>query len=347
MHGLFSVLSMAVRPYTITHMVAGYVEDPLDEQYTPNCQLATIAPDTHDNSFTDDKMETDAIHCDTNHKECDVSLRVISDERALPEGVSATCATPIASVYSASFIYTNQTDNIPTCNATKSMRLRGAGGESQEQLDAMITLSEDGRALFKRLVRKALVMTYNEGISLTDVLNNFSLTNINTGIEDDEVNDLAWQSYNPHISWADDDEEEEYEEDEDEYEDDDGDVYYDADEWSEGDTLVGALSYWNNERNYGIIIVLDDYSHTEADGNLYDTASGEIFCHGSYFIDGENCDLEPGDLVWFTVTWDTKRDRWHAVNIDRATLEELYTFAYDNGMDRNAVCDWFDYTVGQ
>ena len=176
------------------------------------------------------------------------------------------------------------------------------------------------------------------------ILDNFSLIDINAEIEDGEIIDSVWQSYNLQISWADKDDEDE---NEDEYEDDDNDYYYDADEWSEGDILVGALTFWNYERNYGIIVVLDDYSHRAADGTSYDTTSGELFCHGSYFIDGEDCDLKPGDLVWFTVTWDTERNRWHAVNIEQASMDELFAFAEDNGMNNETTDEWFEYHGGQ
>lgn len=61
-----------------------------------------------------------------------------------------------------------------------------------------------------------------------------------------------------HI-WADDDNSKEYHEESDEYHDVE-DEYYDADEWIEGYILIGAISTWNADRNFGIITLLDDYS---------------------------------------------------------------------------------------
>ena len=47
-------------------------------------------------------------------------------------------------------------------SAVKLVRLRGGGGESQAQVNALVVLSREGNALFTRLVRKAFVMLYNE-----------------------------------------------------------------------------------------------------------------------------------------------------------------------------------------
>ena len=63
MHGLFGILSMAVRPYTITHMVAGGVGDPpddLNKRSKPLTRLEAIAPDGNDNFFFTDKITTEA-----------------------------------------------------------------------------------------------------------------------------------------------------------------------------------------------------------------------------------------------------------------------------------------------
>ena len=106
MHGLFSVLSMAVRPYTITHMVAGGVGDPLDDlnkSSRPLTRLEAIAPDGNDIFFITDNITTDAIHCDTGYKERDAPSAV-SNEKAPPEGASATYATPFTGVCNASII---------------------------------------------------------------------------------------------------------------------------------------------------------------------------------------------------------------------------------------------------
>ena len=41
---------------------------------------------------------------------------------------------------------------------------------------------------------------------------------------------------------------------------DDDETYYDSAEWEEGQVLVGAIKFWNDERDYGVLVVLDDYS---------------------------------------------------------------------------------------
>jgi hypothetical protein len=74
------------------------------------------------------------------------------------------------------------------------MRLRGSGGESQEELDALETLSHNGGATFKRILRKLLLMTYHEDISITEALDNNSLQKINTEIDDDDVSDEVWHT---------------------------------------------------------------------------------------------------------------------------------------------------------
>ena len=178
MHGLFSVLSMAVRPYTITYMVAGDVGDPpdgLNKCSKPLTHLEAIAPDGNDNFSFTDKINTEAIHCDTDNYNHGASQRAVTNEKRQPEGYTATHTTRKSRVSSASHNNSQPTSTTITAKSlSKSMRLRGAGGESKEQVDALTTLSDDGRALFKRLVRKALVMTYNKGICLSNILDNIS-----------------------------------------------------------------------------------------------------------------------------------------------------------------------------
>ena len=178
MHGLFGVLSMAVRPYTITYMVAGDVGDPpdgLNKCSKPLTRLEAIAPDGNDILFFTDKITTEAIHCDTDNYNHGASQRAVTNEKRQPEGYTATHTTRKSRVSSASHNNSQPTSTTITAKSlSKSMRLRGAGGESKEQVDALTTLSDDGRALFKRLVRKALVMTYNKGICLSNILDNIS-----------------------------------------------------------------------------------------------------------------------------------------------------------------------------
>ena len=133
----------------------------------------------------------------------------------------------------------------------------------------------------------------------------------------------VWNSYGAVLSWADDDDQQ-YDESEDyDDDDDDDDEYYDAgeSEWAEGQILVGSLKIWNQERNYGVIVVLDDYTTREM-------GEGQIFCHGTNFSDDEETtDMYVDDqLVWFTVAWDNTRKRWQAINISLATYKEYTAF---------------------
>ena len=207
------------------------------------------------------------------------------------------------------------------------LRLRGAGAETQMQLNALSILSDD-RALVKRLVRKVLVMSYNDGVDLSSVLDNCSLTDINADIHDDDVDDPMWLSYGLRLCWADTDADDSHDEDE-------NDDYFDTDEWNEGDVHIGAITYWNDDSNYGVVAVMDDYSASAFE----DMSSGEIFCHGSNFVDGDECTLDVGDSVQFTVAWDSLRNRWQAVDIKRASLDEITAYAEVHGLEPDvSVC---------
>ena len=99
---------------TITHMVAGYVTDPLEDAiYIPN-RLATIAPNTNNNLKTDDKKTTTAIHCDTNNYAHNASPHVVNHKKRHLQGATETYTTRSTRVYSTSLTGTNQTDNIST-----------------------------------------------------------------------------------------------------------------------------------------------------------------------------------------------------------------------------------------
>jgi hypothetical protein len=189
-------------------------------------------------------------------------------------------------------------------------------------------------------------MTYHEDISITEALDNNSLQKINTEIDDDDVGDEVWHTYGADITWAeeDDDDQQYFESDDyDDDEDDDGDKeYYDADEWSEGQILVGSLNIWNQDRNYGVIVVVDDYTTREME-------DGQIFCHGTNFSDDEETTGRYVDdqLVWFTVAWDDARSRWQAINISSATFEEYTTFEEENNMSNDASLYFIDCVIGQ
>ena len=108
------------------------------------------------------------------------------------------------------------------------MRLRGSGDESQEELDALETLSGNGCATFKRIMRKLMLITYKDGTTCTEVLDNYTLQEINAEIDDDEVGEEVWDSYGANITYDDDDDQQYYESKDYDDDDDDDDEYCDA-----------------------------------------------------------------------------------------------------------------------
>jgi hypothetical protein len=282
------------------------------------------------------------IHCDNDTTARDASHRSRVHNKA-SKGLSITWATCTARhTTKVSEHQTLSTDDIKATfkkATTKAMRLRGSGGETQEELDALETLSQNGCATFKSVMRKLIVMTYNEGIGITDVLDNYTLQKINAEVNDEEVGDAVWDSYGAYLCWAeDDDDDQQYYESEND--DDDDDEYYDADEWSEGQILVGSLKIWNEDRNYGVIVVVDDYT-------TRDFQEGEIFCHGTNFLDEDDGTYVEDQLVWFTVTWDDTRGRWQAVDINLATVEHYTAFEEKNNMSPEASMLFIDQVIGQ
>ena len=104
----------------------------------------------------------------------------------------ATCSarnTNNASAYQT--LSTNDIEATFKKATTKTMRLRGSGDESQEELDALEMLSGSGCKTFKRVMRKLMLMTYNSDSTITQVLDNYTLTDINAEIDDDEVEDAV------------------------------------------------------------------------------------------------------------------------------------------------------------
>ena len=94
---------------------------------------------------------------------------------------------------------------------------------------ALETLSHNGGATFKRILRKLLLWTYHEEISITEALDNNSLQKINLEIDDDDVGDDVWYTYGADIIWAEEDDgDQQYNESEDYDDDDDDDEYHDA-----------------------------------------------------------------------------------------------------------------------
>ena len=295
MQNLFGILAVGARPYEYTHMVADSGPDLWDHHRCSLFERAALQePASTDKSY--DNIQHDKIHCNNNTTARDAPHRSRVHNTNKQSSIARADASHGAST-GGETINCNTGKSISTIIAAsnKSMRLRGGGGESQEHLEALTTLSENGSATFKRIVRKTFVMAYNEGLNMSDLFDTYSLTNINEEIHDDEVTDSAWDSYGARLTWAGDDE---TEADEDSYsEADDGDEYYDADEWTEGEVFIGTLLSWNDARNYGVIVVVDDYSPK------WDMTSGEIFCHGTNFVDD---DLDVPTPVWFTVTWGGK-----------------------------------------
>ena len=175
------------------------------------------------------------------------------------------------------------TDKKATSTKPVSLRLRGAGGESATELAALDTLSIHDGELFKRLVRKCLILLRDEDKPLSQVLSTYSLRQINMKVEDVAVAQKAWEANGCQVTWNDD-----------EFE-------------------IGVIQMWNEERNYGVIVRMD--------------GCAEVFCHGSNFVDGDDCTLDVGDLVWMRVEYDDDRDRDQAVEIEAATEDDMHTFA--------------------
>ena len=345
MQCVFSVLGAVASGYTFTHMVACDVTDPCERRRCSLFKTASLrAPWSTDKSNDNIPAENDS-HCDSNMSARDASHRSRVHNQAekrlpIPWATGSARHTSKASAYQ-----TLATSDIKATfkeATTKSMRLRGAGDESQEELDALETLSGNGCATFKRVMRKLMLVTYKDGTSITEVLDNYTLRQINAEIDDEEVGEEVWDSYGANITWAeDDDDDQQYYESKDyDDDDDDDDEYCDASEWAEGQILVGSIRLWNEDRNYGVILVVDDYT-------TRDMREGEIFCHGTNFIDEDDDTYVDEQLVWFTVAWDGTRNRWQAVNINLATHKEYTAFEQENNMSEEASKLFMDAVIGQ
>ena len=115
------------------------------------------------------------------------------------------------------------------------------------------------------------------------------------------------------------------------------DCYEDTVDWEENDTHVGMILSWNEERNYGVISVMDDYTIKP-----FNDSSSQLFCHGSNFVDGDDCALTIGDDVQFTVVWDYARDRWHAMAVAALTTDADATCIEKMGLSGAALSIWYD-----
>lgn len=346
----FGILALFGKGYTLTHMVAEGVTDLNEPRRVNLVQLAALEEPNSTGNAIDNTLAQNDNHCDINTSARDVPHRSRVHSTGEQPSTAQTAGRDDNAGERKEAINNKHDKHISTIHTTpaRSIRLRGGGSESQEELDALETLSHNGGALFRRIVRKTLVMMYNESTDMADILDRYSLINVNSEVRDEDVSMSVWQSYGPKIIWKSDEHEEDYSEADayshEDYETED-DTYYDANEswneWAEGDVYIGALTKWNYERNYGIIVVVDDYS---PDWNM---TNGEIFCHGTKFVDGDDCILEPGCLVWFTVTWDYERSRWHAVDIYQATLKALDEFMDEHGMNISAQIMYTECTIGQ
>jgi cold shock CspA family protein len=94
---------------------------------------------------------------------------------------------------------------------------------------------------------------------------------------------------------------------------------------------------WNEERNYGVISVMDDYTIKP-----FNDSSSQLFCHGSNFVDGDDCALTIGDDVQFTIVWDYARDRWHAVAVAALTTDADATCIAKMGLSGAALSIWYE-----
>ena len=174
-----------------------------------------------------------------------------------------------------------------------SLRLRGAGGESADDLAALGRLSNNDNELFFRVMRKVHYIHQRDGIRIRYIMAKHSLTDINKMVADNEVQ-LGTDMY-PN---------EEDCEDTDEYEDADYsvlDVYGDAYEFE------GAVS----ERHEDGILIDSIVAHEDLQCEAGDDT---IWCDARYINSGDRDVLETGELVRFYIEWDPYEEQWHAYN---------------------------------
>ena len=80
---------------------------------------------------------------------------------------------------------------------------------------------------------------------------------------------------------------------------------------------------------------MDDYANKS-----FDDSSSQLFCHGSNFVDGDDCALTIGDDVQFTVVWDYARDRWHAMAVAALTTDADDACIEKMGLSGTALSIW-------
>ena len=167
-----------------------------------------------------------------------------------------------------------------------ALRMRGGGGLTSAQIKALSLLSEDEGEVILRIFRKMAHMIVKDNTSFSSIVNSYGLHKVDYMVPDADAKPIRLSSPD--------------EEDEDEEEH--------GDDFAEGEHYIGVISEYNDERNFGIITILDD-------------CETEIFCHGSHFP--HNTTLDVRDYVAFTVTWDERRDRWHAVSIYEPSEDDV------------------------
>ena len=347
MWSLVSLLVTAAKPYTNTHMVAEAVSNPSGRKECGLFKLAAIegAPmKSNDTTHDSDKNVHDnhcdnSMHGDLNHVATIAPMKApytktrTQQRRAESSGATADAAHDKDNK--------RQPHQVPA-KATKRKCLRVRGSGMQDEADAIIALSQCGGKAAIRLIRKVLVMLYNEGGTLSDMLSTHSLINIDATITDSEVEDEPWEEYGVQLTWLDEETNDGNNEDDDYYynnanndEDDYFDAREDTNDWQEGDAHIGIITSWNDNRNYGVIFVMDDY--TEG-GNT--NPSAQLFCHGSNFTDGSDCTIDVLDEVLFTVKWDYERERWHAVDVAARTDAAYYACIEKLQLSEKAEDHW-------
>ena len=194
MQTVFSVLgAVASSGYTYTHMVAGDVTDPCERRRCSLFKTASLrAPWSTDKANDNNNPANNDIQCDIHMKARDEAHRsgVLSKVGKQIPITWATCSARRTNKEREA--WTLATNDMKATFKQVNLHLRGSGNESQEQRDALEALSEDSCATFKTIVRKLLVIMYNEGTSMSYILDNSSLIDINNEIDDDDVGDAMW-----------------------------------------------------------------------------------------------------------------------------------------------------------
>ena len=335
MRSLFSLLVVTAKPYTRTHMVAEGVSDPSVRHRSGLFEVAACgsAPQVTGTNDEESDIALHDNHCD--NTTCDDVRSEAADVQLTmfeaPHSAALMHSTGRVAAAAPAFHNDKRHSEHSARQAPlKCVRMRG-GGPTQDEDNALVTLSQNGTTFAKRLFRKVLVVMYDEGITLSDTLDKHSLVSISNDVADEVVTDDAWAAYNCTISWGD-----AYEENDEEY----YDCSEDTVDWAEGDKHVGGIVSWNDARNYGVIFVMDDYS-TRGLANA--DWSSQLFCHISNFVDGEDCTLDVLDSVQFTVMWDYERERWHAVSIAAETPAAFEACKEKLNMSPTAVHYWHEH----